>query len=95
MNQQMKSLLNPEDGAPVSEEISQRSTQRAHRAAKRGAWRIAGDGDEPGRDAMAARGNGKRSVPQIFIDDQHVGGCDELHGLERAGKLDALLAGQA
>ena len=53
------------------------------------------DGDEPGRDAMAARGNGKRSVPQIFIDDQHVGGCDELHGLERAGKLDALLAGQA
>ena len=53
------------------------------------------DGDEPGRDAMAARGNGKRSVPQIFIDDQHVGGCDELHGLERAGKLDDLLAGQA
>ena len=49
------------------------------------------DGDEPGRDAMAARGNGRRSVPQIFIDDQHVGGCDELHALDRAGKLDPLL----
>ena len=56
---------------------------------------ISVDGDEPARDAMAARGNGERSVPQIFINEQHVGGCDELHGLERAGKLDALLAGQA
>jgi glutaredoxin 3 len=31
-------------------------------------------------------------VPQIFVGDTHVGGCDELHALERAGKLDALLA---
>lgn len=50
------------------------------------------DGDEPARDAMAARGNGRRSVPQIFIADQHIGGCDELHALERAGKLDSLLS---
>ena len=50
------------------------------------------DGDEPARDAMAARGNGRRSVPQIFINDQHLGDCDELHSLERAGKLDALLS---
>ena len=50
------------------------------------------DGDEPARDAMAARGDGRRSVPQIFIDDQHIGGCDELHTLERAGELDALLS---
>lgn len=50
------------------------------------------DGDEPARDAMAARGNGRRSVPQIFIADQHIGGCDELHALDRAGKLDALLS---
>ena len=50
------------------------------------------DGDEPARDAMAERGNGRRSVPQIFIADQHIGGCDELHALERAGKLDALLS---
>jgi glutaredoxin 3 len=35
---------------------------------------ISVDGDEPGRDAMAARGNGRRSVPQIFINDAHVGG---------------------
>jgi glutaredoxin 3 len=34
---------------------------------------ISVDGDEPGRDAMAARGNGRRSVPQIFINDAHVG----------------------
>ena len=52
---------------------------------------ISVDGDEPGRDAMAARGNGRRSVPQIFINDAHVGGCDELHDLERARELDALL----
>ena len=49
------------------------------------------DGDEPGRDAMAARGDGRRSVPQVFIDDRHTGGCDDLHALERAGKLDPLL----
>ena len=52
------------------------------------------DGDEAAREAMAARGNdGRRSVPQIFIDDSHVGGCDDLHALERAGRLDALLQG--
>lgn len=41
---------------------------------------------------MVQRANGGRTVPQIFIGDTHVGGCDELHALERAGKLDALLA---
>jgi glutaredoxin 3 len=52
------------------------------------------DGDEEARDAMAARGSdGLRSVPQIFIDDVHVGGCDALHALERQGRLDPLLAG--
>ena len=35
----------------------------------------------------------RTSVPQIWIDELHVGGCDELFALERAGKLDALLAG--
>ena len=50
------------------------------------------DGDEAARDAMAARGSdGRRSVPQVFIDDRHVGGCDDLHALERSGRLDALL----
>ncbi len=48
---------------------------------------------QPGRKAeMIKRANGGRTVPQIFIGDTHVGGCDELHALERAGKLDALLA---
>ena len=44
------------------------------------------------RDAMAERSGGRRSVPEIFIDDRHIGGCDELHALERAGELDPLLA---
>lgn len=48
---------------------------------------------EPGRKAeMIKRANGGRTVPQIFIGEIHVGGSDELHALERAGKLDALLA---
>ncbi|MBU7584861.1 MAG: glutaredoxin 3 [Nostoc sp. TH1S01] len=50
------------------------------------------DGDEEARDKMAQRANGKRSVPQIFIDDRHVGGCDDIHALDRQGKLDELLA---
>lgn len=45
------------------------------------------------REAMTQRAGGKYTVPQIFIGETHVGGCDELHALERAGKLDALLAG--
>lgn len=51
------------------------------------------DGDEAARSAMAARGSdGKRSVPQVFINDQHIGGCDAMHDLDRQGKLDPLLA---
>lgn len=42
---------------------------------------------------MIARAKGARTVPQIFVGETHVGGCDELHALDRAGKLDALLAG--
>lgn len=45
------------------------------------------------RQEMMARANGGHTVPQIFIGDKHVGGCDELHALEHAGKLDAMLAG--
>lgn len=43
---------------------------------------------------MITRANGGRTVPQIFIGDTHVGGCDELYALERAGKLDPLLTGR-
>ena len=43
------------------------------------------------RAQMQAR-TGRTSVPQIFIGETHVGGCDDLHALDRAGKLDALLA---
>lgn len=42
---------------------------------------------------MIQRANGGRTVPQIFIGETHVGGCDELFALDRAGKLDALLQG--
>jgi glutaredoxin 3 len=49
---------------------------------------------EPGRRAeMMQRSNGGRTVPQIFIGGQHVGGCDDLHALDHAGRLDPLLAG--
>ncbi len=48
--------------------------------------------DEGAREEMLAKSGGARTVPQIFIGDTHVGGCDELHALEKAGKLDALLA---
>ena len=48
---------------------------------------------QPGRKAeMIQRANGGRTVPQIFIGDTHVGGCDDLYALDGAGKLDALLA---
>ncbi|WP_338445651.1 glutaredoxin 3 [Pelagerythrobacter marensis] len=47
----------------------------------------------PKREEMIARAPGARTVPQIFIGTTHVGGSDELHALEREGKLDALLAG--
>ena len=40
---------------------------------------------------MIERANGRMTVPQIFIGSMHVGGSDELHALERAGKLDPLL----
>ena len=47
----------------------------------------------PRQAAMAAKANGRWTVPQIFIGDTHVGGCDDLHELEATGELDALLAG--
>jgi len=50
------------------------------------------DGDEAARKAMADRANGRRSVPQIFINKQHVGGCDDIHKLDAEGELDSLLA---
>jgi len=46
------------------------------------------------RDEMIKRANGRITVPQIFIGAVHVGGCDDLHALERAGKLDPLLVGE-
>jgi glutaredoxin 3 len=44
------------------------------------------------RNEMLERSGGARTYPQIFIGERHVGGCDELMALERAGKLDPLLA---
>lgn len=43
------------------------------------------------RAEMIQRSHGRSNVPQIFIGQQHIGGCDELHDLERAGKLNSLL----
>jgi glutaredoxin 3 len=47
------------------------------------------------RTEMLARAAGRTSVPQIFINDHHVGGCDDLFALEEAKALDALLSGAA
>ena len=48
--------------------------------------------DEKSREEMIARSN-RRTVPQIFIGDKHVGGCDELYALESSGELDRLIQG--
>ena len=50
-------------------------------------------GDWTARDALVAKAGGRMTVPQIWIGTTHVGGSDELAALDRAGKLDALLAG--
>jgi glutaredoxin 3 len=53
---------------------------------------IAVDGRRDLRDAMTERAGGAYTVPQIWIGDTYVGGCDELYALESAGRLDPLLA---
>ncbi|CAH1661915.1 glutaredoxin 3 [Chelatococcus asaccharovorans] len=50
---------------------------------------ISGKADE--RAAMIARAGGRSTVPQIFIGDRHIGGCDDLYALDRRGELDLLL----
>lgn len=47
------------------------------------------------RAEMREKAGGRNTVPQIFIGDTHVGGCDDLHDLDRAGKLDPMLQGAA
>lgn len=49
-------------------------------------------GDPSGRAAMIERAAGRSTVPQIFIGEKHVGGCDDLYALDAAGGLDPLLA---
>ena len=49
------------------------------------------DGDENARALMIKRANGRRTVPQIFIDNQGIGGCEELYELEREKRLDTFL----
>ncbi len=49
-------------------------------------------GDDEGREALLKRSGGMRTVPQIFINGQHIGGCDNLYELEEKGELDKLLA---
>ena len=48
---------------------------------------------EPARRDEMIEKTGRRTVPQIFIGEHHVGGCDDLYALDRAGKLDPMLAG--
>jgi glutaredoxin 3 len=53
---------------------------------------ISVDGDRAAQIKMAARAGGRSTVPQIFIGEKHIGGCDDLYDLDADGKLDALLA---
>jgi glutaredoxin 3 len=48
---------------------------------------------QPARRAEMMKKSGRRTVPQIWIGERHVGGCDDLHDLEREGELDTLLKG--
>ncbi|MDP2359079.1 MAG: glutaredoxin 3 [Beijerinckiaceae bacterium] len=52
---------------------------------------ISVDGDSALQRTMSERSGGRWTVPQIFIGERHVGGCDDLYALERAGELDPLL----
>jgi glutaredoxin 3 len=49
--------------------------------------------DPSRKPEMVQRAGGRRTVPQIFVGDVHVGGCDDLHALDSSGRLDPLLAG--
>jgi glutaredoxin 3 len=51
--------------------------------------------DRGRKTEMVTRAGGRSTVPQIFIDDHHVGGCDDLFALDAAGKLDPMLGGAA
>ncbi|MBD2328271.1 glutaredoxin 3 [Alkalinema sp. FACHB-956] len=53
------------------------------------------DGDGAARVKMAERADGRRTVPQIFINGQGIGGCDDLYALDRSGQLDQLLQATA
>ncbi|MBI1493962.1 glutaredoxin 3 [Halocynthiibacter styelae] len=54
---------------------------------------ISVDGDRALRAKMTKRAQGQTSVPQIFVGKEHIGGCDDLHDLERNGALDLMLEG--
>lgn len=53
---------------------------------------IVASNDPVKKQEMIRRSNGRMTFPQIFIDDRHVGGSDDLHALDRRGELDPLLA---
>jgi glutaredoxin 3 len=52
------------------------------------------DGDEAAKAKMAERAHGRRTVPQIFINNHHIGGCDDIYALDTQGQLDPMLATQ-
>lgn len=48
--------------------------------------------DEEGRLNLIVKAGGRKTVPQVFIDDKHIGGCDDVYGLNAKGELDSLLS---
>lgn len=68
-------------------------TARQLLAARGVEWTEVSLDDEPGRHTEMVERSGRRTVPQIFIGDFHVGGCDDLQALDEEGALDRMLAG--
>ena len=78
---------------PPSADDAQRAEQLLQHKGVTGLEKIRVD-LEPRRREEMMKASGRRTVPQIFIGDYHVGGCDDLFALDRAGKLDPLLHGE-
>lgn len=82
-------ILYTKDYCPYCTKAKSLLTQKGHGASIR---EIDITHDEALQQEMISKSGGRKTVPQIFINGTHVGGCDDLYALNKEGKLDALLA---